>query len=357
MEVKTHGGDIYSYINENQKKPIDFSANINPFGLPSGVKKILRKSVNEFTAYPDIRSYYLKKALSEFENIDKESIAVGNGAADIIYRLAYAVKPKRALLLAPTFSEYETALRNINCTVDYYYLIQENNFIVKDEILTQIKNKDILFVCNPNNPTGMLIDKDFMLKIANKCKEESCYLVIDECFIDFLENKEDYTFKSFLEDYNNVIIIKAFTKIFAMAGLRLGYCLCFNKELLYKINAANQPWSISVPAQIAGVEALKDTEYLNKTILFIKKEREYLIKKLEGLNLAVFKCFANYILFRVNKPINLYDEFYNKGFLIRKCENFIGLDESYYRIAVKSHSDNKKLFLTLKEILEGENNG
>ncbi|TYQ12747.1 UNVERIFIED_CONTAM: L-threonine O-3-phosphate decarboxylase [Acetivibrio alkalicellulosi] len=351
MEAKAHGGDVYSYTRKNNKYPIDFSANINPFGLPEGVKKILKESIDEFTVYPDVTCSDLKSALSEHENISKDYIFTGNGAADLIYRLVYALKPKRALLMAPTFSEYETALRNVDSSINYYYLKREDSFSLKEDVLTQIKDRDIFFICNPNNPTGMIVKKELMYEICKKCREMNCYLVIDECFIDFVEDKDEYTSKEFIGEFNNVVILKAFTKIFAMAGLRLGYLLCSNKKLLDKLMMTGQPWSVSVPAQLAGVEALKDKAYIENTIKSTKTERKYLIEKLKDLGLEVFEGYANYILFKVTNPVDLYAKLYDKGILIRGCENYINLDKSYFRIAIKGKWDNEKLIKALEHIL------
>lgn len=352
MEIKTHGGDIYSYINNRHAVPVDFSANINPLGLPKGVIKILKDSVTQFTAYPDVNCTKLKEAVSRYEKISQEFILFGNGAADIIFRLVYALKPANALLLAPTFSEYEAALKNVDCHIDYYYLKPENSFKIKDDLLEKIENKDILFICNPNNPTGMITDTGLLERITQKCRETNCLLVIDECFLDFSEYSEALSFKQFLNDYNNVLIIKAFTKIFAMAGLRLGYCLSSDRQLLKRLNAANQPWSVSVPAQLAGVEALKDSEYIKKTVESTKRERLYLTKRLRALELDVFESYSNFILFSITSDIDLYNELYKKGILIRKCEDFIGLGKHYYRIAVKNHKENKMLIISLKEIFK-----
>lgn len=351
MEIKTHGGDIYSFMDEKNEKPIDFSANVNPLGLPKGVKKVLRRSINQFAAYPDVNCTKLKKALSEFEKVSQDYISFGNGAADIIYRLVYALKPQKALLLAPTFAEYELALKNVDCKINYYELFSEDSFQVKEDLLNEIEDIDMLFICNPNNPTGMITDIELLKKIAEKSRRTGCLLVIDECFIDFLECSNDYTFKHYLKDYENVLILKAFTKIFAMAGLRLGYCLSSNKELLKRINSANQPWSVSVPAQLAGTEVLKDKKYIRETINKIAKERLYLTKELQNLGFNVFKSHTNFILIKTTKKMDLHSELYKKGILIRKCENFKRLDDSYYRIAIKNHSHNAKLIIVLKEIL------
>ncbi len=354
MDISKHGGDIYSVSGEFGEKILDFSSNVNPKGLPKMAVKVLKNSISGYFAYPDTNCYQLKKSISEFEGVTEKNILCGNGAADIIYRISYALRPKRALLLAPTFSEYELSLKNVDCKIDYYYLKSESDFILDENILSSIDEIDILFICNPNNPTGKLVDKDLLIKIAQKCSQINCILVIDECFNSFLENPNKFSLKDQLRNFDNLIILKAFTKIFAMAGLRLGYCLCSSEDTLKRIFNAGQPWCVSTPAQLCGVEVLKDKGYLKKTVADTLKERLYLTKSLRSLGLIVYESYANYILFKCEKISNLYEMLLNKKILIRKCENFIGLSNQYFRIAVKSHKDNLTLIKTIKEILESK---
>ncbi len=352
-EITNHGGDIYLYIKNNEIKPLDYSANINPLGLPAGVKKTLADSIDSYSAYPDIYCRKLTEAVSFYENIKPDSILFGNGAADLIFRICYALMPKSALLTAPTFSEYEKALLNVNCKIEYYSLNPENNFDVGNDILEKINGKDIVFICNPNNPTGNITVKSLLYKLSEKCLKENCYMVIDECFMDFVNEEQKQSFKEYLTDFENVIIVKAFTKTFAMAGLRLGYCLCHSKRIIYKIRKSSQPWSVSTPAQIAGIAALKDIDYLTKTAMVIKNERGYLTKRLRDFGFKVFESHTNFILFRTEQK-DLYDKLYKKGILIRKCDNFNGIDNTYYRIAVKCSEDNEKLINAISELI---NNG
>jgi len=349
--VAEHGGDVYSYIENKGLKPLDYSANTNPLGMPENVKKALVENIDNYGFYPDIHCRKLKQAVSVYEDTDPEYFLFGNGAADIIFRLCYALKPKAALLLAPTFSEYEQALLNVECGIEYYNLNKDSNFTVEADILDKIGGKDIVFICNPNNPTGMLTDKELLVKISEKCLNENCYVVIDECFMDFVRGHREHSFIEYLEKFENVIILKAFTKIFAMAGLRLGYCLCCNKETVSKIKKAEQPWSVSVPAQIAGIAALGNRNYLTETVRVIEKEREYLTVNLRKAGFTVFESHANFILFKAGVT-DLYDRLYKRGILVRKCGNFRGLDDTYYRIAVKCREDNERLLGAVREVLD-----
>ncbi len=350
MKKSAHGGDIYTYMERHNKQPLDFSANVNPLGLPKSAKDALISHIDDYCAYPDVACRQLVRAISDYEGVPTEFLLAGNGAADIIYKTVYALKPKNALVCAPTFSEYETALTNVDCKVKHYYTKPENQFKVKEDILKEIKNIDIMFLCNPNNPTGMVTEMELVEKIAKECKKSGCVLLIDECFNDFLKEQENYTFKKHISKYSNVIILKAFTKFFAMAGMRLGYCICSNTELLKQISTAGQAWSVSTPAQITGIAVLKEKSYIAQTKADTKTQREYLTAQLKKLGITFFESYANYILIKSKE--SLYMDLYKKGILIRRCENYYGLDSSYFRIAVKDEASNKKLIDTLKSTLE-----
>ena len=323
MKELIHGGDIYSF----NKNIIDFSANINPLGMPLSVKKAIIDNIENYKAYPDPLCRSLRKALAKKEKTSMENILCGNGAADIIFKIALGIKPKKALILAPTFSEYEEALKLVNCKINYYKLKEENNFFIKDDILNYLNEEiDIIFL-----------------------------MVVDECFMDFIYDEENYSISSYINNFKNLIILKAFTKIYAMAGIRLGYMLSSNEEIINKISSIGQPWSVSSVAAFSGEAALKEEEFVNKTKLYIKENREFLKKELENLGFKVFNSKANYIFFKSN-ILNLKEYLKEKGVLIRSCNNYIALNKDYYRIAVKSKEDNKILIKCLKELIKEKEN-
>lgn len=342
-----HGGDIYS-----DKPKIDLSANINPLGMPQSVMDAAKMSLNKCQNYPDPLCRKLTYALSIDEGIDKDWIICGNGAADIIFRLVYAEKPKKALILAPTFAEYEQALEAEGCSVVYHRLKYEDKFMVTERILDDINEDiDMLFICNPNNPTGQVVSKNLMIKILNKCREKDVLLIIDECFNDFLDESKEITMKDYLASYDNLFIIKAFTKMYAMPGLRLGYGMNSNKEIRDGMFRCGQPWSVSIPAQAAGVQALKEADYPEKTRDFVRKEKAYLIGELGRFHIEVIGSRANYIFFKTDGVKNLKDEMQKRGILIRSCNNYHELTEEYYRIAIKTHEENAFFIKELEGIL------
>ena len=245
-----HGGDIYRNIDV-----IDYSANINPGGLPDKVIAAAIEGVKLSTHYPDVECQELRAAIAKEEGLNMDYIRCGNGAADVIFSLVLAVKPKKALLIAPSFYEYEQALRAVDCQISYYYLEEEKDFVPQDDMLEAINDElDILFVCNPNNPTGVLLDTAFLDRILDKCNECNILMVIDECFNDLIDEPDKYTMKARLESNKRLFILKAFTKIYAMPGLRLGYGLSSDNEIINKMILVSQPWSVSIPAQKADLQ-------------------------------------------------------------------------------------------------------
>lgn len=350
MRKLVHGGDIYS--KSHIKNLLDLSANINPLGMPVRVKEAIIDNIENYEAYPDPLCRELRYELSRFHNIKEEAIVCGNGAADIIFRLILALKPKKALILAPTFAEYEEALKLSEAEIIYYDLKEENSFEIQEDILNFItEDLDMVFLCNPNNPTGIPLEKEKVLKLAAKCRDMKVTLVIDECFSDFLEKEEDYSVVPYLEDYENIFILKAFTKMYAMAGVRLGYGLSYNEELMQKVSSIGQPWSVSTVAQKAGVQALKESEFVNKTKFIIRENRQYLIKEMRTLGFTVYDSKVNYVLFKSSVK-DLKPKLEKYGILIRSCSNYKNLDNSFYRIAVKSREDSERLINSLKEIVK-----
>ena len=219
----------------------------------------------------------------------------------------------------------------------------EENFL---QALTE--EIDIIFLCNPNNPTGLLVEKPLLEKILKRCQELDILMAVDECFLDFVPTPEKYTLKEYLETYDNLFLLKAFTKRYAMAGVRLGYGLCGNKRLLEKIEGVCQPWNVSSMAQAAGLAALQEREYVEKGRQVTFQELAYLKEELAALGYLVYPSQANYVFF--TGPADLYEKLEQKKILIRDCSNYTGLSKGYYRVAVKKHEENQQLIRALKEI-------
>lgn len=355
MKSYTHGGDIYTTAIEldiNENAIIDFSSNINPYGLSEGVKESIIQSLEHADRYPDFNCRELSEAISVYENVSKDAIFCSNGSIEAIYRIINFLKPKNALVLAPTFSEYEHALEAIGCKINYYYLKEENDFILDEDIIDSInQDTSIVFICNPNNPTAQLTDKKVIEKILSHCEKTDTIVVIDECFMDFVSDKHEYSAKKLLGIYNNLIILKAFTKTFALAGIRLGYCISSNIKINDGIREIGPIWNVSTIAQAAGIAAVQETEYLKESLQFIEEQRGYMIERLDMMGLKVYPSNTNYIFFKCMQDIDLKHELLQYGILIRDCSDYEGLGAGYYRIAVKRDEDNKLLLRALKNIL------
>lgn len=357
MVMESHGADIYtaskkSGIKENEI--IDFSSNINPLGIPKGVESAAINSIKYTNRYPDINSRELIKSISAYENVPEEWIFTSNGAAEAIFRIALYLKPNNGLVTAPTFSEYEQALKTVGSDVEYYDLHEENEFKITGDILSSINEKtDIVFICNPNNPTGQLADKEILEKIISHCKKMGTVTVIDECFLDFVEEKEKYSVRNLLNKYDNLIILKAFTKIYAIPGIRLGYCMSSNSEIIEGLKVSGPPWNVSTIAQAAGVAAMEECDYVKKSVLYVKEQRNYLIDEMRKLKINTFESHANYMFFKFNEEneeTDLKEAMIKKGILIRSCSNYRNLGKNYYRIAVKTKEENNIFIEKLKEI-------
>lgn len=346
-----HGGDIEGFVREYGREPVDFSANCNPLGLPESAKNAVAASLSNADRYPDPLSRKLTEALSANLKVPSSNIFLGSGAADVIFRLALALKPKKALLIAPEFAEYELALNTVGCESVFHYLTAENDFMMTEDYLDELTpDIDMIFLCNPNNPTSRLIDTQLLVKILSICAENNIYAILDECFIGFLDDPEARSMIKHLPENERLVILGAFTKIYGMAGLRLGYCLTSNTELIKAIRDAGQPWSVSSTAEAAGIASLSDTDYIERSKKLIRAERAFLTEGLRSFGMTVYEPSANFIFFKSPIP-NLGELCREKGILLRDCSNYRGLEKGYYRIAVRTREENLRLLNAVKEVM------
>ena len=371
-----HGGDIYRNVIE-----YDFSTNINPLGMPKGCEEAIRKAIPHIGEYPDPQGETLCQAIAHAEGLKTRQVLLGNGAAELIYGLCYGVRPKKAVLIAPCFSEYEKAVTAAGGICEFVALDEKDGFrltknrdrFTKEEnqlaegmdnlfvpaglaiedadewteaghaLLSAIKeDTDLVFLCNPNNPTGATIGKELLYRVAEKCEAVDAILCVDECFLPFMEAERTYTMKGELERFPHLLVLRAFTKIYGMPGLRLGYALSANQELLDRIKTCLPPWNTSVIAQAVGTEALKDTVFMEQTGKLIRREKEYLIRELQsGLAEEIYASEANFLFFR-SRP-DLKERLLEQKILIRDCSNYRNLSQGYFRIAVRGRKENEEL--------------
>ena len=344
----THGGDIY-----RNEVEYDFSININPLGMPSECIKAANEGVRLSSfCYPDYRGDALRRGLAEKKHIKEEQIVLGNGAAELLYGLCQFLRPRRGKIAAPSFQEYERALKSVGAELAVWDLQEEENFHVPESFADSIQGEeDIVFLCNPNNPTGCILEGDLLQRILTKCEETDTYLCLDECFLPFLEPERENALSMLweLEHYPHLIVLRAFTKIYGMAGLRLGYACTANQKISEGIRSVQQPWNTSIPAQMAGLAALKEDGYLTETRRILAEEREYLRQEMEnGLAEKVYPSQGNYFFFKGRE--DLQERLLEKKLLIRSCKDFRNLSEGYFRIAVRTHEENRELIRRWHEI-------
>lgn len=349
MEL-VHGGDWAGYRARFGHDALDFSANVSPLGLPQGVADAIVAALPTADRYPDPLCRELRTALSRAEQLPEPWILCGNGAADLIYRLVWALKPRRALLPAPTFAEYAAALESVGCEVKRKTLHEADNFAVTEAFVQAVNQSiDLVFLCQPNNPTGQITPPELVQRLMRRCADCGAVLVVDECFLDFLQQRDALTAKPLLQAAPNLVILKAFTKLYAMAGVRLGYALCSDAALLDKMRAAGQPWAVSGLAQAAGLAALEETAYADSVRTLIADQRPRLAAGLRSLGLRVVDGQANYLLFRA--PADFGAKLRRHGAVVRGCGNYPGLDETWYRTAVRTQKENEQLLKIMREVL------
>ncbi len=345
-----HGGDWKSFEDAAGRPPLDFSANISPLGVPDKVQQAIQEAAGQADTYPDPFCRELTRAFSKAHAVPKEQILFGNGAADLIYRIVLALRPKHALLPVPCFSEYRSALALAGCSISTLLLKEENDFHLPEDFPEMIPEEtDIIFLCEPGNPAGVVNPLPLLLRTAEKCRQLGTVLVVDECFLDFLPDADSRSLLPYLDHFPNLIILGAFTKLYGMAGVRLGWCLCGDPQIPDRLRQAGPPWNVSSLAQAAGLAALECGDYVDRLLALTEQERSKLINALQELGLKVIPGRANYLLFK--GPQDLDRETARQGILIRSCRNYPGLGETWYRTAVRSPQENRQLIRTLTDIL------
>lgn len=364
-----HGGNIYKIFREkNIDKILDYSSNINPYGVPENLKKEIFEKLFVLERYPDPDYIELREKIAEKNNLNIENIIVGNGATEIIFLFMKILSPKKVLIVSPTFGEYERAIKastlaNDSLEINYFELKEAENFVLNIKNLeTELENNyDLLILCNPNNPTGQFLKLKKIEEILKICEQKNTKLFVDEAFVEFVEDWENESIINSKENKENLFVIRAFTKFFAIPGLRLGYGICFNNNLLKKMLEKKEPWSVNNIADLAGKTVLDDENYIQKTKEWIKDQKKYMyenLNKIEGLR--AYKTEVNFILLKIEDNLlekgldvkNLRKKMLEKGILIRDASNFIYLNKHYFRLAIKDKLNNEKVIETLTSILK-----
>ena len=343
-----HGGNIYQAQRQYKRKFLDFSANINPLGLTPQIKEAIYKNFGSILHYPDPEAKNITRKIAQYWGIKEENVLVGNGSIELIYLIVSTFKPKTTLIPIPTFSEYERAARCIKSKINFLRLKEKLRFELPS---AKINQADILFLCNPNNPTGNLILTDY--RIIEKLPIK--LVVIDEAFMDFLPDEKKHTLVWKAQKNKRIIVLRTFTKFFALAGLRIGY-LVAHQSIVNKLRQYKIPWSVNSFAQLAAELILADKEYIRKARQLIEQEKKFLFNELAKIKkLTPYPSAANFLLIKISDAkftsSLLREKLIQNGILIRDCANFRGLNNKFIRVAVRSHNENLKLVEALKEAI------
>ncbi|MBF7083062.1 threonine-phosphate decarboxylase [Desulfallas sp. Bu1-1] len=356
-----HGGDVFG-ASRNLKRSLreiyDFSASINPLGPSPAALAAIKNNLELIKFYPDPHCLDLRRAISRYLNVPMENILLGNGASELIYLLARVLGCRHALVPAPTFIEYTAAVKGAGGTVSEVALDETDGFALPARRVNKaLRGVDVIFICNPNNPTGRAEKQSTIKLIIEAARERNITIIVDEAFMDFVNGREQCTVLPLIEQYPNLVVLYTLTKFFGIPGLRLGVLLG-NSALVQKINLIKDPWNVNSLAQIAGVASLLDVSYMEETKRLVDREREFLYRSIcEIPGLQAFPGDANYLLVKICKQritsTVLAARTAQRGVLVRDCSTFRGLGSSYIRVAVRTRKENTVLLEALAEAMKG----
>ncbi|WP_349763943.1 histidinol-phosphate transaminase [Fusobacterium sp. SYSU M8D902] len=348
-----HGGNIYRLKREGKGELLDYSSNINPLGVPEEFKKKVIENFELLEKYPDPDYIELRENIGRYNGVDLKNIVVGNGATEILFLYMKSLKPKKTFLIAPSFAEYRRALESIDCEIIYHILDEKRDFKLDiDKFVESIPQCDLVIICNPNNPTGNFLKLEEIKKINDQLKKRGIKLFIDEAFIEFIREWENFTAVN-LKD-SNIFVMRALTKFFAVPGVRLGYGITYDSEILEKSQKYKEPWSINSFADLAGKTMLWDREYIEKSENWIEEEKEWFYNetlKIKGIK--SYKTNSNFILIKLidKTSVEVREKMIQRGILVRDASNFIGLDKHFIRLAIKDRENNKIVLEALSEVV------
>lgn len=354
-----HGSDlekIEAIYGIKKEDIISFSANVNPLGVSPLLRASLSEKIDAITTYPDREYTSLRKCIADYCHTDFENIIVGNGSTELISLFIQIEHPKKALVIGPTYSEYEREISLGGGTTLYYPLKEKDNFTLDvDHFISKLNESiDLLVICNPNNPTSSCITRKAMRRILDECKQHDIYVMVDETYVEFADNMSQIDSIPLTNYYNNIIILRGTSKFFAAPGLRLGYAVTGNRDLIKAINTRKNPWTINSLAVVAGETMFKDTSYIEATKQLISSERERCYQALSASpDYKVYKPSGNFMLVKIMKEEltseYLFDKAIRQGMMIRDCSTFPFLDNKFIRFCFMNPDDNTRLLKCLLE--------
>ncbi len=340
-----HGGDIY-----RNSIRLDFSVNVNPFGIPGRVKKQLENALSYAEHYPDYDQTLLRTVIGQRHGVRSAQVLGGNGASEVLMAIMHGMTPKRILIPVPSYVGYEYVANAIGGDIDFYE--RQSEFGLGEKFISYLETNadktDMVILASPNNPTGLMISIPTLTRILEICEKNDIYCLLDLCFLDLTDLSDEYEeyFRSHV--YPHLIRVYGFTKTFAIPGLRLGYMIA-SEEIRDRIAVHIPEWNLSILAQLAGVACLEEKQYLLESRDYIRREREWMRAEFKDLGIDSYDSAANFIFVITEKPI--FDILFHDRILIRDCDNFRGLSKGSYRIALKKHDDNEELIRVLRDNL------
>ncbi|MCR4399970.1 MAG: threonine-phosphate decarboxylase CobD [Syntrophomonadaceae bacterium] len=357
--MQQHGGNVWEAAARYGVDPahcLDFSASINPLGLPAAARQAVVDWLPLATRYPDPQCRELVRALSRHLGLDGEHLVCGNGATELIFLAARVLRPGRVALPVPTFGEYARAVCAAGGAVLPVPLDEERGFFAPlPSLLEQSEGIDAVVVCNPNNPTGRVWPREEVLELTSRAASRDIMVVVDEAFVDFVDAPHEVEVASQVARHPNLLVLRSLTKFYALAGLRVGYAVA-GVETAQRLRQAQEPWTVNVLAQAAAVAALGDGEYRRQTERWLREQREFMVGELKRRPaLVVWDTAANFVLVKLRDErwtaASLQEALAPRGILIRDCSSFAGLGPRFVRLAILGREQNQRLLAALDEVL------
>ncbi len=357
-----HGGNVWE-LAENCNIPveqiIDFSVSTNPLGAPKSALETMEKNLDCMEHYPDPNPEWLLEDIAKSVGcVSKENIVVGNGSTELIYLFAelFLGNETEAIIPIPFFSEYKAVIKRFEAKMVYFNCRPEKGFkLTLNELEKSVSEKTrIIFLCNPNSPTGVLYKKEDLLEIVKFAAERDIFVFLDEDYIDFVDDQKRYSMAEYVTDYNNLFVLRSLTKFFGLAGIRIGFGIG-SPDLINVLTNSKMPWTVNSLAMFATAAAIKDTEYINKSRSLISESRSHMIELLSSINwLKIYPSETNFLLIEIIHPeltsTQLQKILAKQGLLIRDCKDFDGLNNKFFRIAVRNLEENEKLVTQIKTL-------
>ena len=352
-----HGSDlekIEQIYGIKKEEIVSFSANVNPLGVSPLLRTALSEQIDVITTYPDREYTSLRKCIAEYCGTEYENVIVGNGSTELISLFIQIEHPKKAMVIGPTYSEYEREISLGGGTTLYYPLREKDNFRLDvDDFISHLNESiDLIVICNPNNPTSSCITRTEMRHILDACKEHDIYVMVDETYVEFADNMAEISAVPLTNYYNNIVILRGTSKFFAAPGLRLGYAITGNRDLIKSINTRKNPWTINSLAVVAGETMFCDTAYIKATKELISSERARIYRVFQkSPDFKVYEPSGNFMLVRILKDAltsqDLFDRAIREKMMIRDCSTFPFLDNKYIRLCIMNPEDNDRLLACL----------